>query len=272
MSASQLAKILQAQTKVWVITGAGVSAASGIPTYRDHGGQWQSATPIQHQEFVNDPSKRQRYWARSAVGWPTISGAKPNVTHDILAQMENAGIIHNLITQNVDGLHQKAGHQQVVDLHGRLDRAICLNCNNPETRSSIQTRLLEENPFLQQANSQPAPDGDAHLSDDIISQVKIPLCINCQGILKPDVVFFGGAVAKPIVAAASESLTSSSLMLVVGSSLMVYSGFRFCKLAEKLEIPIIAINQGETRADDLLTQKFACDSGQLLSQAFRLMK
>ncbi|TQV72077.1 NAD-dependent protein deacetylase [Aliikangiella marina] len=271
MHAAELAEILSSQRNVWVITGAGISAASGIPTYRDHGGQWKSATPIQHQEFVADANKRQRYWARSAVGWPTIADAEPNTSHQILAQMEKHNLIHYLVTQNVDGLHQKAGHQQVVDLHGRLDQAFCLNCGKYETRQSIQERLIAENPFLPEVNQQPAPDGDAHLSDEIISQVKAPLCTACGGILKPDVVFFGGTVPKPIVEDASSSLASASLMLVVGSSLTVYSGFRFCKIAEKLEIPIVAINQGATRADDLLSHKFSCDSGLLLQETYQLL-
>lgn len=272
MSAAQLAELLTSHSKVWVITGAGASAASGIPTYRDHGGQWQSAKPIQHQEFISDPARRQRYWARSAVGWPRISQALPNLTHKTLAKLEANGLINYLVTQNVDGLHQKAGHQQVVDLHGRLDRAVCLECGSNETRDSIQQRLIAENPFLTGVNSQPAPDGDAHLSDEIIDQVKSPLCIRCNGILKPDVVFFGGTVPKPTVEQASNELASANLMLVIGSSLMVYSGFRFCKLAAERNIPIVAINQGDTRADELLTKKFRCESGKLLSDTFKLLK
>ena len=265
MPIAQLAEYLTKYPKLLVLTGAGVSAASGIPTYRDHNGQWQSVTPIQHQEFLEFESTRQLYWARSAVGWPVMEKATPSLSHRILKQMEDLGSITQLITQNVDGLHQKAGHRNVIDLHGRVDQVICLNCHKHESRTDVQSRLINTNPFITNFEFRPAPDGDAHLNSDRVAQIALPMCLHCGGTLKPDVVFFGGNVAQSTVDSSTQAVLDSDALLVVGSSLTVYSGFRFCKQAIKANKPVFIINQGQTRADEIATLKISSESGYILS-------
>ena len=238
-----------------VLTGAGVSANSGIPTYRDRTGRWLRVDPIQHREFVEHESKRQRYWARSMVGWVGVDRARPNAAHYALADLERAGKIDLLITQNVDRLHQKAGSQHVVDLHGRLDQVICLNCGEQESRQSFQARLLQANPFVGDYTHLARPDGDADVPDTYVERTTVPKCKTCSGVVMPDVVFFGGTVPRSRVDQCADSLSRSGGLLVVGSSLQVYSGFRFCRMAEKLRIPIVIVNEGETRADDMATLK-----------------
>lgn len=238
-----------------VLTGAGVSAASGIPTYRDRTGRWLRVNPIQHQEFVESHSKRQRYWARSMVGWRGVGAALPNPNHHALAALERLGKIDTLITQNVDRLHQRAGSRNVIDLHGRLDRAACLQCGAFEDRDSLQKRLLTANPFVNEYSHIARPDGDADVPEDYILQTVTPECLSCGGTLMPDVVFFGGTVPKPRVEQCYEAIDRSAGLLVVGSSLQVFSGFRFCRHAQKRGIPIIIVNEGKTRADDIATLK-----------------
>ena len=247
-----------------VLTGAGISASSGIPTYRDHGGRWQRSQPIQHNEFIQQPEKRQRYWARSVVGWQAVTSAQASTTHHALAKLEKSGLIPLLVTQNVDRLHQRAGHQQVVDLHGRLDRATCLDCHNYEAREAIQQRLLSSNGVLVEyiASGQKAslaPDGDAHIEDRLTKAIHVPSCLYCGGVLMPDVVFFGGTVPSKRVQKVTDVITSCDALLVVGSSLMVYSGYRFCRQAADLGKKIAIINQGVTRADDLADLKLETD-------------
>lgn len=250
-----------------VLTGAGVSAASGIPTYRDRTGRWLRVNPIQHQEFVESHSKRQRYWARSMVGWRGVEAALPNANHHGLATLERLGKVDTLITQNVDRLHQRAGSQNVVDLHGRLDRVTCLSCGTYEARDSLQSRLLAANPFVSEYSHIARPDGDADVPDDYISQTVTPGCLSCGGTLMPDVVFFGGTVPKPRVEQCFEAIDRSAGLLVVGSSLQVFSGFRFCRHALKRHIPIIIVNEGQTRADDIATLKIETQGLQRLVAA-----
>ena len=238
-----------------VLTGAGVSANSGIPTYRDRTGRWLRVNPIQHKEFIESSSKRQRYWARSMVGWVGVSQAQPNSAHYALASLERAGKLDLLITQNVDRLHQKAGSQRVVDLHGRLDQIICLDCGQTESRQSFQVRLLQANPFVTHYQHIARPDGDADVPDAYVKQTTVPPCNECGGVVMPDVVFFGGTVPKSRVETCTESLSRAGGLLIVGSSLQVYSGFRFCRIADKLRIPIVIVNEGSTRADDMATLK-----------------
>ena len=243
-----------------VLTGAGISADSGIPTYRDQHGKWLRVDPIQHKEFIESDQKRKRYWARSMVGWPDVEKALPNEHHTALATLERIGKISTLITQNVDRLHQKAGSQRVIDLHGRLDRVVCLSCGQHEARAALQARLLATNPFVANYSQIAKPDGDADVPDHFVAQTQEPVCTSCGGVLMPDVVFFGGTVPKPRVNACVDALNNSTGLLVVGSSLQVYSGFRFCRMAEKLRIPIIIVNEGDTRADDIATLKVS-DAG-----------
>ena len=263
---SSLCQFIRSHPKLVVLTGAGVSTASGIPAYRDQLGQWQTGTPIQHQDFIDVPFQRQRYWARSAIGWPLMAKARPNAAHHALVAMERAGYVSLLVTQNVDRLHQRAGQQNVVDLHGRLDRAFCLQCGQVEQRESIQQRLLTANPFLYQQTGRAKADGDAAISETQIDRLVLPECLICNGILKPDVVFFGGCVVRQRVAQISQAIIAADAFLVVGSSLAVYSGFRFCKLAHQQGIPIAAVNLGQTRADNLLSLKVNAETGDTLTR------
>lgn len=254
-----LFRLLQ-QSKPWlVITGAGISLNSGIPTYRDDDGNWLRSDPIKHQEFINFSEKRKRYWARSAVGWPPVAKAQPNENHHLLAQLEAKGLIGGLITQNVDRLHQRAGHQQVIDLHGRLDRVRCLHCNAYEDRTHLQQRLLAMNPFLQPLTADLAPDGDAYVEDELTEKIVPVDCQQCGGHLMPDVVFFGGAVPQATHRATQQLFNACRGVMAIGSSLMVYSGYRFCKMAKTAGKPLLIINRGKTRADDLADLKIDDD-------------
>ena len=238
------------------LTGAGLSADSGIPTYRDHKGQWLGAQPIQHQEFIDNPAKRRRYWSRSAVGWPAVSAARPTPLHDALAAFEHQGYLRSLITQNVDRLHQAAGSHSVIDLHGRLDQVCCLACGASEHRDSVQRRLLVANPHLEAKAVLVKPDGDADIADELVSITEPPECLVCGGVMMPNVVFFGGSVPKRRVQQCLESLDTSDGLMVIGSSLQVYSGYRFVKYARELGLPIVIINRGITRGDELASAKF----------------
>lgn len=263
-SMSQLLDFVQQRSRIVVITGAGISAASGIPTYRDDDGNWQRNTPIQHQEFMRSAAYRQRYWARSAVGWPPVANAQPNSSHHALAQLEKTNKLSLLVTQNVDRLHQRAGHQRVIDLHGRLDRVVCLDCGHIESRQFIQQQLLEQNPCLENLRAPLAPDGDAEIESEFIRSIRSPYCEKCGGIPMPDVVFYGGSVPKQRVAEVQQAVENADGLLVVGSSLSVYSVFRFCRTASERQIPVAAINRGKTRADDMLSVKVQQDCGETL--------
>lgn len=252
------------------LTGAGVSAGSGIPTYRDDQGQWLRSEPILHQQFVREPASRQRYWARSMAGWPYVQRARPNAAHRALARLEQAGRLQLLVTQNVDRLHQRAGSRRVVDLHGRLDRVKCLGCRAALGRARYQQELLDLNPqmhrLVAQAGVAARPDGDAEFDRPGLDDFIVPGCRACGGVLMPDVVFFGGSVPRERVAQISQAIEQADALLVAGSSLMVWSGYRFCKLAHALGKPLIIINRGKTRADPLATLKLEGDCGELLGQ------
>ncbi|XRG84326.1 NAD-dependent protein deacetylase [Salinisphaera sp. SPP-AMP-43] len=258
---------LDRHRRLFVLTGAGISTDSGIPDYRDRDGGWKGASPIQHQAFVNQLAKRRRYWARSMAGWPPVARARPNNGHEALARLGSAGRIGLLVTQNVDGLHQAAGSRATVDLHGRLDRVICLDCGTRLSRNRVQEMLIHaNNGWLHDADAM-RPDGDIELGDVDYDAFQVPDCPLCGGILKPDVVFFGGAVPKNRVERAWAGLRSADAVLVAGSSLMVWSGFRFVREAAARGLPIMAINRGRTRADELITHKLEDDCGRVLDAA-----
>lgn len=252
-----------------MITGAGCSAASGIPTYRDAEGIWQRTTPIQHQDFVSSAAARQRYWARSLAGWPAVAAAEPNDIHNSIRELEDRGLCSLLVTQNVDRLHQRAGHQNVIDLHGRLDRVICLDCHHELARSDMQTQLTMLNDGLHSQARRIAPDGDADVADEIINSFQVPPCDHCGGVLKPDVVFYGGSVPKQQVDTIFTEIDKASGVLVVGSSLMVFSSYRFCRHAARQGKPLAIVNAGTTRADDLATLKLNDKGEALLSSALQ---
>ena len=242
----------------WVaLTGAGISSASGIPTYRDHKGTWLGSQPIQHDEFISDSSKRQRYWSRSALGWPRVSKAQPNESHIALVKLEQAGLLTGVITQNVDRLHQRAGSQRVIDLHGRLDRVKCLDCSHLTSRDAIQDWIKTHNELPDTSSLTLRPDGDADLPAHYVSDFHVPPCAECGGVVMPEVVFFGGTVPSPVVDRCYQMIDAAEGMLVIGSSLSVYSGLRFCRYAVDQGKPLIILNQGQTRADDICTHKFS---------------
>lgn len=244
-----------AHRRIFVLTGAGCSTESGIPDYRDADGNWKRQRPIEFQPFMRDPAARSRYWARSLLGWRGFGKAEPNAAHRALARLERAGSIGLLVTQNVDGLHQAAGSHRVIDLHGRLDRVVCTTCASGWRRDSWQAHLEKRNAGWVGLDAPQAPDGDADLDGVDFSSFDIPDCPRCAGIVKPDVVFFGENVPPWRHTQARAALDSSDAMLVVGSSLMVFSGYRYALAASKQGKPIAAVNLGRTRADHLLSLK-----------------
>ncbi len=250
-----LREFIERHPRLFVLTGAGCSTDSGIPDYRDENGDWKRARPVMYQAFVNDLPTRRRYWARSLIGWKRFGHARPNDAHRSLARLQAQGRLQALVTQNVDGLHQSAGNTGVIDLHGRMDRVRCLGCNRRSAREELQHRLLQLNPVWSQLDGRAAPDGDADLETQDFSAFEIPSCDHCGGMLKPDVVFFGESVPRERVTAAMEAIEHADAMLVIGSSLMVYSGYRFAQAAHKAGKPIASVNLGRTRADDLLSLK-----------------
>lgn len=253
--------------RLFVLTGAGISTGSGIPDYRDREGGWKGATPIQHRDFVNQLAKRRRYWARSMAGWPPVARATANPGHHAIARLGALGRLSLLVTQNVDGLHQAAGSRGVVDLHGRLDRVICLDCDTRVSRHRVQDILIQANrDWLHDANAL-RPDGDIELGDVDYEAFQVPACPVCDGILKPDVVFFGGAVPDKRVNRSWSGLAGADAVLVAGSSLMVWSGFRFVREAARNGLPIMSINRGRTRADDLISERIDGDCGTILDAA-----
>ena len=251
--------------RLFVITGAGCSTESGIPDYRDSNGDWKRPSPVTYQAFIGEEATRRRYWARSLIGWRTIGQAHPGAAHAALARLEAQGRIGLLLTQNVDGLHQAAGSRRVVDLHGRIDTVRCMACGHRMPRAALQAQLLALNPDWSALEATVAPDGDADLERHDFSDFQVPPCPVCGGLLKPDVVFFGESVPPERVAAAREALAAADGVLVAGSSLMVYSGFRFVQAAASAGLPVAAVNLGRTRADALFTLKIAQPVGATLS-------
>ncbi|MCD9029638.1 NAD-dependent protein deacetylase [Luteimonas sp. BDR2-5] len=254
-AAAQLADWLAPRRHVFVLTGAGISTGSGIPDYRDAAGAWKRPAPVTWQAFTDDAVVYRRYWARSHVGWPRFAAARPNAAHRALAALEADGRVATLLTQNVDGLHQAAGSRAVIDLHGRLDQVVCLGCGDRQPRQGLQPRLLADNPGWSPGAAAIAPDGDADIANEAEVRFVPPRCLHCAGLLKPDVVFFGENVPRDRVLQAQTALEASDALLVVGSSLMVYSGFRFAKRAADAGLPLAILNGGSTRADALATLK-----------------
>ncbi len=264
-AAVRLAEWLHANPRTVVLTGAGCSTASGIPDYRDGAGAWKRKPPVQQRDFVGSHAVRQRYWARSLVGWRHFAGAAPNAAHRALAVLETAGRVTHLITQNVDGLHQLAGSRAVTDLHGRLDSIECLACGAATPRAAFQAELESRNPQWRALTAGLAPDGDADLEARDFSAFDVPACA-CGGVLKPAVVFFGDAIPAARSAAALATVRAAKALLVVGSSLMVWSGYRLVREAAEAAKPVAALNLGRTRADALIGLKLAAPCAETLSQ------
>jgi NAD+-dependent protein deacetylase sirtuin 4 len=243
-----LCRILDGRTAV-VLSGAGCSTESGIPDYRGEGRRRRTRSPILFQEFMADPGARARYWLRSTAGWPRFRAARPNPGHRAVARLEEVGAVRGVITQNVDGLHQGGGSRRVLELHGSLDRVRCMACSGVEDRGALQERLLELNPDLEPASTVPAPDGDAHVDPELHRPFQVPGCRTCGGILKPDVVFFGENVPRDRLEQAWSLYEEGDVLLVLGSSLAVFSGRRFILRAAKDGRPVAIVNQGPTRGD-----------------------
>ncbi|WP_447800587.1 NAD-dependent protein deacetylase [Pseudomonas kilonensis] len=248
-----------------VLTGAGISTPSGIPDYRDSDGVRRGRQPMMYQEFLAQAEARRRYWARAMLGWPRVRQARPNAAHEALAELQARQRISGLITQNVDTLHDQAGSQDVIELHGSLHRVLCLDCGQRSQRQQIQQLMETENPYLAGVDAVQAPDGDTLLDPAFEARFQVPRCPHCDGErLKPDVVFFGENVAPLTATRAAQAVEQADGLLVVGSSLMAYSAFRLCRAIKDQGKPLLAINRGKTRADELLDLKLEEPCEQLL--------
>ena len=259
-----LAAFLNNVESLVVLSGAGISTPSGIPDYRDRNGDWKQSQPIQYGEFVRSAAARRRYWSRSYVGWQRFSQAAPNPAHHALARLESRGKVDTLVTQNVDELHTHAGSRNVIDLHGRLSKVRCLDCGAVVERSLFQDALQQANPGWHASVRDIRADGDAELEQASDAEFVVPDCERCGGMLKPDVVMFGESVPRPRVQRALDAVERADALLVLGSSLMVFSGFRFARHASATDTPIAIVNQGRTRADDLATLRIDADCAELL--------
>lgn len=260
----QLLDFVERHPRLLVLTGAGLSTNSGIPAYRDGDGRWLRRDPILFHEFNASAQTRRRYWARSFFGWRLMQTAAVNASHRALAQLESIGRVSLLVTQNVDGLHERAGSQRLVELHGRLSRVACMHCGHPIERDSLQRRLEDLNPDWGPEVLGYNPDGDAELDAGAYPGFRIADCERCGGPLKPEVVFFGESVPPQRIAAIRAALLGSDAVLVLGSSLVVMSGYRIVREAVAASKPVVAVNRGRTRADDLLRFKLDADCCEIL--------
>lgn len=251
---------LLAGRRTVILTGAGCSTESGIPDYRGEGTRARAKSPIQYRQFLSSPAVRARYWSRAMVGYQRVASAAPNDGHHAIAELEHMGAAVGVITQNVDGLHRRAGSRQLVELHGDLGWVRCLDCRRREPRADVQHRLIIDNPFLADRRAPAAPDGDAEL-EGVDESFQLPSCRFCQGVLKPDVVFFGESVPAGDTRRAWELFDAAEVLLVVGSSLAVFSGYRFVKRAAERGMPVAIVNRGPTRGDDCATVKLEASAG-----------
>jgi len=263
---SALCEFVRRHPRLFVLTGAGVSTASGIPDYRDAEGRWKRKPPVNLADFLGSAAARRRYWSRSMRGWPVVARARPNAAHEALARLQAAARVAHLVTQNVDGLHQRAGSDAVIELHGNLGRVACTACGHVIERGDLQQWLEAANPSYAGRCAAQAPDGDADVELAHGDAFEVPDCPACGGVLKPDVVFFGDAVPRLRVEQALAALDQSDAVLALGTSLMLYSGFRFCDRAQRSGKPIAAVNLGRTRADPLLTLKVERPCAQVLEE------
>jgi NAD-dependent deacetylase sirtuin 4 len=262
---NELVELLRGR-RVVALTGAGISTESGIPDYRGPQTRLRARNPMQYARFVGEEAARRRYWARALTGWPRFAAARPNAGHRALAQLERAGIVDGVITQNVDELHQCAGSHRVVELHGTLHRVRCMGCGEREPRQHVQERLLALNPEWPRMTAEIAPDGDAELEGEILERFVVADCGACRGVLKPDVVFFGESVPSEVVQHAYGMVDRAEALLVVGSSLAVFSGYRFVRRAKARGIPIAIVNLGPTRGDPEADLRVDAMAGEVLTE------
>ena len=247
---------------VLVLSGAGLSTESGIPDYRGETGRARPATPMTYQDFTGSAANRQRYWARSHAGWRWIARAEPNDGHRAVAALQRQGLLTGVVTQNVDGLHTAAGAHDVVELHGALDRVVCLSCGTVSPRTELEARITPANPEAVTSSHRVKPDGDVDLDD--VGGFQVVDCLVCGGVLKPDVVFFGETVPAERVARAFDLVDATSTLLVLGSSLTVMSGYRFVLRAARAGTPVAIVTQGPTRGDAHATVKVDAPLGEVL--------
>lgn len=252
--------------RIAVLTGAGISTESGIPDYRGPETRRRARTPIRFQEYAASHEGRARYWARSMIGWPLMAAARPNAGHIALAALERAGVVTGVVTQNVDRLHHAAGSRRVIELHGALAEVRCLSCDHRVPRALLQARLEALNPQFREARAEIAPDGDAELAPAWLRDFRVANCQACDGVLKPNVVFFGENVPPTTVAEAFALVEAADSLLVLGSSLAVYSGYRFVKRAHERGQPIALINLSESRGDALATLRLEASIGEVLPE------
>jgi NAD-dependent SIR2 family protein deacetylase len=270
-SVRELVELLHGRQFV-ALTGAGCSTESGIADYRSEGTLRRAKNPVQYRTFIADRAARRRYWAGSMLGWPRISNALPNPAHLSLAELEARGALLGVITQNVDRLHHAAGSRTVIELHGSLSGVRCLECGAEEDRQALQHRLLQANPDLSRRRVRMNPDGDAELDNEALSEFVAPECLRCgSDLLKPAVVFFGEAVPRPRVEQAAELLERARVLLVVGSSLAVFSGFRWVRKAAERGIRVAIVNRGPTRGDPFAQVRVDGSAGQLLPRLTRAL-
>ncbi|WAM49231.1 NAD-dependent protein deacetylase [Vreelandella venusta] len=266
-----LAGFIERHPKLWVITGAGVSTDSGIPDYRDADGQWKRPPPVQHGDFMASLAVRQRYWARALVGFKAMREAQVSGAHKALAALESMGYVELLVTQNVDRLHQRAGSSKVIDLHGRADVVACMACGYQLMRHAMHSEMARMNPSFAALDAHYAPDGDADLETDF-STFRVLDCPRCQGILKPQVVYYGDVVPPARRLAAHAGLQNADAVLAVGTSLMVYSGYRLCRDAHAMGLPVASLSLGVTRADALLTYQWRAPLTPVLEHAVSCLR
>ncbi|AMW14923.1 NAD-dependent protein deacetylase 1 [Streptomyces qaidamensis] len=256
---------------VLVLSGAGISTESGIPDYRGEGGSLSRHTPMTYQDFTASAQARRRYWARSHLGWRTFGRARPNTGHLAVAAFGRHGLLSGVITQNVDGLHQAAGSDDVVELHGTLARVVCLSCGAFTPRRELARRLEEANPGFEPVAAGINPDGDADLTDDQVAGFRVVPCTVCGGTLKPDVVFFGEPVPPQRVEHCRELVREAASLLVLGSSLTVMSGLRFVRQAAQAGKPVLIVNRDQTRGDQHALTRVSLPLGTALGAvAYRL--
>ncbi|GAA3899846.1 NAD-dependent protein deacetylase [Halomonas cibimaris] len=266
-----LAAFIRREQRLWIITGAGVSTDSGIPDYRDARGEWKRSPPVQHGDFMAFEAVRQRYWARALAGFEAMRRAPVSGAHRALAELEAMGFVEQLVTQNVDRLHQRAGSRRVIDLHGRADTVSCTSCGYSIMRYALHAEMAARNPAFTGLDAGHAPDGDADIELDF-STFEVIDCRRCGGIFKPDVVYYGDVVPKARREAARAGLFRANAALAVGTSLMVFSGYRFFRDAHARGMPLASLSLGVTRADPMLSEKWCAPLTPVLEYAVAQLK